>query len=289
MVAKKKRLLVFFFLMTFVTYVGYQVHFFAPGVFEHISSYLVYPVLRVQHTLVDSVKTWANQRQKLASLEDTLRALQAERDMLLAQTVSLRSMIDYAHDTKELVECKKGYEDGPAKIAQILVRTFSENEHTFLVDAGSRDGIELDMVAVYKNCLVGRVECVYPWYSKVRLITDKSCKVSAYCAGTDSSGIHEGTNEYEHTVLCFVSHLSNVTNGDLVLSSGEGPIFPRGFGLGHIENSYQEGLYYTIIVKPLIDLKELKYCVLIAKGSNGLAMQPSKNLLDNEEEPVLPS
>ena len=36
------------------------------------------------------------------------------------------------------------------------------------------------MIAVFKDCFLGRVVEVYPWYSKVLLITDPGCKVAVY-------------------------------------------------------------------------------------------------------------
>jgi len=60
----------------------------------------------------------------------------------------------------------------------------SENAQFILVDGGSRQGVKKDMVALHNNCLIGRVDDVYPWYCKICLITDPACKVAAYCAKT---------------------------------------------------------------------------------------------------------
>ena len=161
---------------------------------------------------------------------------------------------------------KNKYNPQNGQIVQVLSRNLSEREHSLIVDAGSRHGVTSDMVVTYQNCLVGRVAEVFPLYSKVILITDKTCKVAAYCAKTRAAGIHVGSHE-DHTELQRVNHLSPVEQGDLVLSSGEGLIFPAGFGLGHVETVSSDGLYQQVSVKPLIDGASLNYCMLLQKGS----------------------
>ena len=66
------------------------------------------------------------------------------------------------------------------------------------------------MIAVFKDCLVGRVVEVYPYYSKVILITDPTCKVAAICTSTNVKGIHEGMLSLTTTKLSFVNHLEEV-------------------------------------------------------------------------------
>ncbi len=244
----------------------YRINSLAPGFVERISSYFVYPVLHVQHVLIDQIKMWAQQRKRRANLEQELYTVRNECDALQAEIITLHSLRTYQEDIKELVTFKKRYNDDFVTIAHVLVRTLSQQEHYFLVDAGERDGIKPDMVAVYKNCLVGKVECVYPWYSRVRLITDKLCKVASYCASNNVCGIHEGCNDVSSAFLHYVSHLSAIKNDDLILSTGEGLIFPKGFGLGRIAHHKQGDLYQNIVVKPLVDLREINYCVLLAKG-----------------------
>ena len=182
----------------------------------------------------------------------------------------LHALLHYDHDIKELADFKKRYEESHGHIAQILMKHFSDQSHFFLIDIGTRQGIKPDMVAVYKNCLIGKVAEVYPFYSKVVLITDKTCKVAAYCAQTHASGIHEGSNQSEQTMLNHVSHLSVMKEGDLILSSGEGLIFPQGFALGNVMSCKPNGLLYTVHVEPLVDMHALAYCLIIQKGAEAI-------------------
>jgi rod shape-determining protein MreC len=250
-------------------FVGYSAFHKKTGIGENVISCMVYPFLRIQQGVVstfsDYKKYWASH----ATLLQNLQELQEENRTLLAQIVQAQALQHYKETTQELISFKQRYEVRKSLLAHVILKQFSDNEHSLLVDRGSLHGCEIDMVAVYKNCLLGRVECVYPLYSKIRLITDKGCKVAAYCRASKARGIHEGCNG-AYSSLQFVSHLSQITPHDILISSGEGLLFPQGFGIGRIASFQPDGLYYAITVKPLLKFEELEYCYLIKKGQESL-------------------
>jgi rod shape-determining protein MreC len=230
-----------------------------------LSSCLVYPFLRIQQCIIAPIKVWLGRRVTIQELEKIVELIQKENDVLVAENISLKAMRYYADETSELRDFNKRYMLKKGRIVHVLARHFSPNNQFFLMDAGSRHGIKKDMIAMYCNCIVGRVCEVYPWYCKIYLITDAECKVAAMCEQTGASGIHEGLNDNTHTVLRHVSHLEKITSNSLVLSSGEGLIFPSGFALGKIASVRKGDLFYSIDVKPILDFNALSYCTLIAK------------------------
>lgn len=232
---------------------------------KKLASYFVYPVLLVQHVLVDPIKQQHDQVAHVETLQDQLHALQKEHEQILAENVQLKAAISYMNDIKELRDYQKRYQEKEGQITQVLVRHFSDQEHYFYIDGGSSKGVSKDMIVVYKNNLIGKITQVYPWYSKVSLITDRNCKVAAYCAKTKAHGIHQGTNNESHAALCYVNHLESVQEGDLVLSSGEGLVFPKGFALGTIKTCQPDDLYQEITLELGCDLRRLDYCVVMSK------------------------
>jgi rod shape-determining protein MreC len=266
---KNKVVLVVLFVITFF-FIGRHSARIGVSAVSTLSSCFLYPVLRLQQSIVEPLKTWMAKRVTVAQLEKELMRVQKDRDELLAQSVALKATACYAHDIAELLDFNKRYAVKNNKIGHVLARHFSQNNQFFLLDVGSLQGIKKDMVAVYSNCLVGKVVQVYPWYCKVCLITDAECKVAAMCAKTRVSGIHEGINETNRALLQHVSHLHPVMVGDIILSSGEGLIFPTGFALGTIRNALRGEIFYEIDVEPLVDFHSLRYCTLIAKDEIGV-------------------
>lgn len=267
-----KRVIGFISAVLLVAYfVGDRLIFFTPGgSLERGSSYFVYPVLYMQNAVVRPLQEHFKRRRTVEELTLQLSKLEKERDAALADNIQLNALVDYDQNISELIDFKKRYLTPQAFITHVIAKQFSDQAHYFLVDAGERKGVKPDMVAVYNNCLVGKVVEVYPWYSKVMLISDKNCKVASMCATTKVNGIFQGANTLGHGQLNRISHLACLTMDDLVLSSGEGMLFPKGYGVGKIRSFQVQGLFYQVEIEPLIDLRELKYCCLIERDGSSL-------------------
>lgn len=259
---------------------------------ETISSSVLYPLLRIQRAVIAPITQWFEHRTTMSELEHNLAQLRKTNEQLQGENNALRASHEYLYETDELRTFNKRYELCKGYTAQILARHLSSIEQFFLVDAGSDQGIEKDMVALYCNAIVGKVTQVYPWYCKVCLITDADCKVAATCVSIPLvaktlaegkvmpdryikkgiHGIHEGCNDAGCSTVRYVSHLESVEVGDTVISSGEGLIFPKGFALGKVIDAHRGELFYNITVRPLLDLREVCYCVLVSKRDISLGV-----------------
>lgn len=234
---------------------------------SRLASYILYPILVIEHTTLDPIKTWYKRRMLAEELEKSLKQTEATCRALQQENIELQAALAHSNAVHDIAAFRNRYKTSHAVLAPILLKQFSDNAHYMFVDGGTNRGIEPDMVAVYKNCLIGRVAEVYRWYSKVVLTTDRACKVAAVCVRSGAQGIHEGCQDCSRTKLSFVSHLTKIKEGDLVISSGEGLVFPRGFALGHIQSYVLDGLHYIIDIEPLIDIRSLDVCYILGKGS----------------------
>lgn len=240
---------------------------FKPGSLEVATSYVLYPLLIVQQKVISPLQRWFARRQSINELVTIAETTHQQKEALQAENIALKSTLDHYHTIAELQEFKQRYYPDYGVTAQIILKNFGDTEHFFLLDAGSNRHIKPDMVVVYKNCLVGRIKEVFPYYSKAVLITDQSCKVAAQCTTTSAHGIHQGNNKADTTRLLYISHLETLHKGDLVISSGEGLVFPKGFGLGTIASWEKEGFQYSVVVQLLIDLHAINACTIIQKGA----------------------
>jgi len=237
-----------------------------PGITETVSSYAIYPFLTFHHKLIKPFTDWRARNHATEMLEQCIEKVANERDQLQANLLTLKAELDYVNEIKELLIFNERYHVRDAIITQIIAKHFSDDGHYFLIDAGRKQGVTPDMIALYNNCLLGRVVEVYPRYSKVMAVTDKQCNIAVYCAETKTVGIHEGQNDLQASTLKFVSHLKEIKEGDYLLSSGEGLVFPRGFGVGRIVSFEHDNLFYRIKVKPLVELDDVAYCSLWHRG-----------------------
>lgn len=238
-----------------------------PGMLEAVSSCFTYPLVTLQNKIVMPFRQRIALRKDTKLMAEHLQLLKKENEDLTARVVQLEALEFFAQKTKHMRNFEKRYVVDTMQLCQIIMHRFTANEHAFFVNAGSRHGITKNMAAVYKNNIIGKVEHVYPYYSKVLAVTDKRCKVSAYCSITKTTGIFQGTNNFEEALLTHVNRLRKVKKDEMVISSGEGTIFPRGFGLGKIASFEPNGVYNNITVTPLVTPQTLEYCYLLEKGA----------------------
>ena len=67
------------------------------------------------------------------------------------------------------------------------------------------------------------------------------------------------------TKLSYVNCDQDPQENDLIISSGEGLLFPRGFGLGRIKQWERDGYNCFVTLKPLLDFKKIEYCYLLPR------------------------
>ena len=98
---------------------------------------------------------------------------------------------------------------------------------------------------------------------KVLLITDKNCKVAALIPCSQAKEINIGSNHSCISLLSILSHLENVVENDLVITSAKDLFSPKDLGLEKLEHCTLDGLFYKITVKLEIDLTKLDYVYII--------------------------
>lgn len=235
-----------------------------PGRVEQLLSSVSYPFITFSHWVtrpfVAARSFWTDKKKLAYDLEQ----LRRENESLYQQLVELESSKIFLDETRELRNFQKRYDTQEMQLAKVILKQF-DNQHFFLIDAGKQKNVEKNMAVVYKNCLVGKVTEVYPFYSKVALITDPVCQVASYCVKTKTVGIYQGTKQTDNGSLLHVDHLAKLKKGERVVSSGEGLVFPAGFGIGEVEDFKDTGVHYDVKVKPLIDVTKLAYCYVVQK------------------------
>ena len=231
---------------------------------DRMAAHVAGSVLYYYKTCADyvrSIDSWTQTKQKLAQ---SVQQLNQERSSLVAQLTELRAQQRYTEDIRELVDFRQRYAHMyDAHIVHIVLKHFSNDSHYFLVEGGTNNGFVPNMIAVIDNHLIGRVVELYPAYSKVQLITDKTLKVAACCARTKAYGIFTGMCNIKEAALNFVDLLQEVVEGDMVLSSGTGLVYPQGLCLGTIIRFVKKDVDYEIVLQPLVDFERLEYCFLL--------------------------
>lgn len=120
-------------------------------------------------------------------------------------------------------------------VPMATARAISESRGPFvnarLIDAGSRAGIRVGNPVVNEHGLVGRIVGVTTGVSRLLLVTDVASRTPVLIDRTDARAIMVGDGG-GNPRLDFVRGHGAIKEGDRILTSGDGGMFPRGLPVG---------------------------------------------------------
>jgi rod shape-determining protein MreC len=124
------------------------------------------------------------------------------------------------------------------KLARVVARDPANWWRTIQIDLGSRDGVLTNAPVFTAAGLVGRVSEVGFAQSQVSLLGDPACRVAVVVGDTKEHGIiaPSSSSPLDDALveLNYLSRHSKLAAGQLVMTSGEGRIFPAGLIVGQV-------------------------------------------------------
>lgn len=228
-----------------------------------VVSLVQYPFLCIYALFVEPVFDAVKSVRTHGEYQRMLQSNYEERSQLLKDLVEVRAHLVYY---KDLYDAGILYDKNTC-VAHIVYKQLHQADSFFIIDKGSSDGITVDMVAVLNNVLLGRVTAVFPRYAHVMPLHNIQCHVPIVCAESRAHGVFRG-NLKMHGQLDFISHLEPLVLDELVLTSGDGLIYPQGLALGRIKKFAlnELGFLYQVDVEPLYDIEKISYCSIISKN-----------------------
>ena len=190
-----------------------------------------------------------------------IRILSAENSQLKSELLSAQNDIARANELDELLRVASvgRYRIVPAEV--IAVGTAQDFSWTVTIDAGSSDGIEMDMTVINGDGLVGRVLKVYDTTSTVVLLVDPSSAVGGRVAGSQEIGIVAGTGRQNSLQFQLLDPLGQVEAGDAIVTFGskDGRPYAPGLPIGEVVDvsGTAGALARVATVSPFADVSRL--------------------------------
>jgi len=172
----------------------------------------------------------------------------------------------------EFTERQKQMDDYRYLIAHVVGSNSNPYEKTITINLGSKDGIKPEMAVRTVDGLVGLVSKVKNFTSTVTLITNldtgtsKGTPVSAtFLSKPDSFGIIEYDDETKALLMTKIDEKDKPADGDQVITSGLGSLFPKGIIIGTVKSSQvgDFGLTYTAVIEPAARFDHLREVFVI--------------------------
>lgn len=148
--------------------------------------------------------------------------------------------------------------------ASILGKSLQLMRNTITLDAGERDGVQMNMPIVTDEGLVGKIAATGGGYSVGQILYNKELRVSAKVQRSRVDGIvrWEGGSTLE---LQNVAKTLDVQVGDLIITSEYSSLFPPGVRIGLVSAIRQipGSLFQAVDVAPSVDFSRLEEVFVI--------------------------
>lgn len=186
------------------------------------------------------------------------RILELENELFLKDEIAKEN-----DRLKELIDFEK--EIFPTKIISKVVSWNSSSEFRVLrINKGAKDGVLLQAPVITPLGLVGYVHRLTDNFSDILTIQDSNNHVDVSLERTRGQGILEGSADGIIS-LKYIPKSEAVIIHDMVITSGQGNIYPKGIRVGTVSKIEKDsyGVTQSIEIKPSVAFDKLEEVIVL--------------------------
>jgi rod shape-determining protein MreC len=216
------------------------------------------PVQNVLNTSVKSVSDAWYHYLFLVGMEEENRNLKKKIEDMKSQLILYQEGYLEAQRLRNLLALKDDYNFNFVT-ARVIGREQVALFKIILINKGTVHGLKAGMPVMAAPGLVGRVIDTSWHAAKVLPLIDENSNIDAIVQRNRTQGIIRGAGS-RGCVLKYISKTQDVKEGDIIVSSGIGGVFPKGMMIGQVNHvdRQEAGLFLRINVTPAIDFSMLE-------------------------------
>lgn len=203
----------------------------------------------------------------LATRSQLIRENRRLREQQLALDARLQKFEALARENEHLRNLLRASEQLPEQvlIAEFLGVAMDPFIHQVTLDKGERDEVYVGQPLLDAEGVMGQITRVSPVRSHAMLITDTNHALPVENNRNGFRAIAQGTGELGRLELIHVPLNADLREGDLLVTSGLGGIFPAGYPVGRVTvvQRDQDAPYATVHVEPLARLDRTRMALLV--------------------------
>ena len=246
---------------------------------KDISVAVVAPIQRGLTTIFRPVGNFFASVGELGRLRSENNRLKDELESIEQEIAEAEALQEQVVRLTEILELDEPWTTMEDVTAQVIGYSSSNFRWARFIDKGSADGIRTDMAVVNAQGLVGKVISVTESTSEILLLIDPRAAAGARIEERRDTGQVQGNGESEGLSLELIDSISEVLEGDLVITSGyDRGIFPPGIPIGEIAEVTGDVRQpdQQILVDPFVDFTALDYVkVLLDTGRPSTEGRPA--------------
>ncbi len=144
--------------------------------------------------------------------------------------------------------------------AEVYKNSYSSTNNYLTINKGINDSIKPDFGVITSKGIVGIIDNISGNYATVLSILNKKSRINAKLKSTDHKGSLTWDGKSPHiTQLEDISTFAPVKIGDTIETGGQSAIFPKGIGIGIVDDIEKDvsGDTYTLQVKLFNDMTNI--------------------------------
>src|SRR5579863_3300561 len=152
-----------------------------------------------------------------------------------------------------------------SQLAEIISVETDPLRQRVVINKGARDGVSLNQTVVDGTGVLGQVARLGPWSAEVILVTDPEHAIPVQITRNNLRSIAVGSGNSGELRLPDLALDSDVKNGDMLVSSGLGGVFPAGLPVARITGVRRENnqMLAQVRAQPLADVERDREVILL--------------------------
>lgn len=263
---------------------------FQGGVLNTVSGYLFVPIQKGINYVGWYLSDRTDNLQDLRDVMAERDALQEQVDQLTIENGQLMQDKYELEDLRELYELDRSYSDYSKVAAKVIGKDSGNWFHSFIIDKGTNDGIQVDMNVISGSGLVGIVTKTGADWAQVRAIIDDTSNVSAMILTTADNCMVSGDLQLMSEGVIAISQLKDsddeVTSGAKVVTSQVSDKYHAGLLIGYVQEVHMDAnnLTKSGTLTPAVDFEHLRSVLVITDEKRQIDTNAVSDDIEPEED-----
>lgn len=250
--------------VTFLGLIIFTVNNQEKGAVSSGAAVVMNPMQKILYNLNNGLKNAVDYFLNFSEVKEENNTLTSENIKLKNQLLEYEKLKEENDRLREVLNFKNSKNTYDYLGAEIIGYSGESFLKGYIIDKGENDGLKKNMVVISNLGLVGQITSVGSNWAIVQSLINENIAVSVMVNSTrETTGILKGytTNSNENlTKITNLSIDSEIKEGDVILTSGLGQIYPKEIRIGEVISVETDEIKVmkTAIVKPYVDFTKLE-------------------------------
>ena len=245
----------------------------ANGISSSVST-VVSPLQKIVYNINSRVKETVDFFLNFSEVKLENEELKKKNTKLANELIEYESLKDEVERLREALNFTESRSNYNYVGVNIIGYSGSSLSDGYIIDKGSNDGINKNMVVVSSKGLVGKVTKVASNFAIVQSILNENIAVAVMDQQTrEATGVLQGLSDKKDNNMTVVYNLpisSDVKEGDIIITSGLGKIYPKEIPVGTVVSVEEDNVRVmkSAVVEPFVNFNEVEELFVVIPNSN---------------------